>query len=1268
MKQTKEKLEKHTVAELKIIWEELEMGKWGKWKKDERIAQILAVMERPKSYVCASCSFKYIVHMADIHIRPLDRHKEYNEVFNRLYATLPICMKGELGIVICGDLLHEKDKLKPETILLVRKFLFNLSKRGTVILIAGNHDIMQGNDDRVDNLTALVDGIEGPNLWYLKYSGIYKFGKWNFVVNSLIDKIFHSKVNEPNTICLYHGDKSPEHFNFDLVLLGDIHQRGGYYPGSLIQQNFAEERSKGYLLWDMSTLKSTFIEVPNNYGFITVSSSTDLSKSRESWSKNTYLRIKCDNKSEADEILEKCKEYTNVVSVKIITNTSTTLNEFQMTDEYFNIKSDEELIRGYKPKNLERILELHSSCSTSTVGSWCIKSLKFQNVYIYGSSKLNGFEFKDGVTGIIGPNATGKSTILYIINYVLFNHLNIGELEINKIIHSGEKKLSVECEFIYMGNDYRISKAAEYNVKTAKLRQTKALLEKKVDGSWLNISRETITATVQMLYKMLAGEQFMLKCVFNKYNSSIYRLTPTEFSNCLAKLFCLERFAEAEKMAKEKLKSLTIRKAELDAKLSTLSVYAISNTEVSLENIESIRSELHVYQNELDVGEATISAIVDNIGQLSLASTSQEEIDNDILQSYINGAEGNMPEKYSVYEGKLTTLVSKLHKDSVVCTESELHSLRKIRDGNEKIIRSNRKEIAKLIKKRDSIILKPTQGLDTSKINTLQQKLINKKVPDDIKQYIEDTHRLTAKIDKIAPMLKTLDDKMERTSYTIDELDGILNRLKNNTVLSHVFTSDEIKSFATGDLDELITKCKNSMPTTTTKDDGIKIRAETLKREVDQFSNIRLPTSLLNELSNVKRGLTGYSIGDGLWKGLIEHLKGMQDGGLIQYYKNAHELNILNETIKNINISQTLQAQIDKYERAKLYHLKQSIEKDIAKYTKQRTYAVTHEYNTLVQEYNSVCTVVDLYNTSIELEDLLIEQKNKDDNVVLQEEIDLLNRRIVDLTNETNIGEERLESVIVKIKHMENYLANQVVEKDIANLKHERVHNITWLHYCNNIQQKNSLKELNQHHATQQARNKELVELIKNLSIHEKEMVSIYNEMLKNKESWDHWTEQRDEIVCDIELYGEYRELMNVKNVPSLIIKTKNKTIEDFINHYLAYFVDFKITLSPTSVMRGNHTIDIKLLSGYESFILNIITKVALNKFSFNSKSQLFFIDEGLDCIDAKNMDKFGTLLKIIQLESKQVMLISHLPNIASFTDQQLNIKFDKLKNCSYLS
>ena len=179
---------------------------------------------------------KYIYQLADIHIRPLVRHNEYREVFSRLYDKLKEDNKvKESLIVICGDIVHDKDNIKPELIILIREFLKNLSSITDVILFSGNHDLIENNTHRIPSLEALTQDID--NVYYLRETKIYKYGNINFYLKSLEDnKKIITKLQKGINIGLYHGmlkeinihdtEYSVNDFDmYDITLLGDIHKR-----------------------------------------------------------------------------------------------------------------------------------------------------------------------------------------------------------------------------------------------------------------------------------------------------------------------------------------------------------------------------------------------------------------------------------------------------------------------------------------------------------------------------------------------------------------------------------------------------------------------------------------------------------------------------------------------------------------------------------------------------------------------------------------------------------------------------------------------------------------------------------------------------------------------------------------------------------------------------------------------------------------------------------------------------------------------------------
>ena len=59
---------------------------------------------------------KTVAHIADIHIRPFKRHKEFKLVFDKLYKSLR--EKKPDVILLAGDIVHAKTEMSPELIYL----------------------------------------------------------------------------------------------------------------------------------------------------------------------------------------------------------------------------------------------------------------------------------------------------------------------------------------------------------------------------------------------------------------------------------------------------------------------------------------------------------------------------------------------------------------------------------------------------------------------------------------------------------------------------------------------------------------------------------------------------------------------------------------------------------------------------------------------------------------------------------------------------------------------------------------------------------------------------------------------------------------------------------------------------------------------------------------------------------------------------------------------------------------------------------------------
>lgn len=263
---------------------------------------------------------KYICHLADIHIRTYRLHDEYKDVFKTLISDLKEQLedyeKEEVRVVIAGDLVHQKIVISNEQLILGTWLIKNLEDIAPVVIIAGNHDLLENNRDRVDSITPMVQFLPDANINFFKESLCYLDNNIVWCVYSIFEGnerpdiesareefgnektyvgLYHAPVLNAKTDIGYeidHGAGLDIFEGCDMVLLGDIHKRQLFnhngipiaYPSSLIQQNFGENVSKhGYLLWDVESRTFTEHDVQNenSYYTIKIKSLEDLDNDKE---------------------------------------------------------------------------------------------------------------------------------------------------------------------------------------------------------------------------------------------------------------------------------------------------------------------------------------------------------------------------------------------------------------------------------------------------------------------------------------------------------------------------------------------------------------------------------------------------------------------------------------------------------------------------------------------------------------------------------------------------------------------------------------------------------------------------------------------------------------------------------------------------------------------------------------------------------------------------------------------------------------------------
>lgn len=245
---------------------------------------------------------KKVIHISDVHIRNMKMHDQVKESMNKLVKDVKKLRKtyeyNEIRLVITGDLFHQKITVSNEQFVLAHTFLKTCLKFCPVVLIAGNHDLLENNSDRLDSITPIVTVLDDPNLKYYKESKCYLDNNIVWCVYSVLDKnvppdIKSARIdhgNDKKYIGLFHGPLigsttdvgyvfehgiSTKYFDgCDAVMLGDIHKQSEFkngdaplvYSSSLTQQNYGESiENHGYILWDIETLNYEFVKIENSH-------------------------------------------------------------------------------------------------------------------------------------------------------------------------------------------------------------------------------------------------------------------------------------------------------------------------------------------------------------------------------------------------------------------------------------------------------------------------------------------------------------------------------------------------------------------------------------------------------------------------------------------------------------------------------------------------------------------------------------------------------------------------------------------------------------------------------------------------------------------------------------------------------------------------------------------------------------------------------------------------------------------------------------------
>lgn len=260
-------------------------------------------------------AIKKVIQISDLHIPNDDKKRPFDKMLDSFFNQLienefdgikedGDYWRDDYRIVICGDIFEDKIRASNEARNLFHEFLNKCSNLCGTLVIAGNHDLLTNNKDRIDSITPtfqVLNAYEGI-VRYLDKDLNYKSGYlyddnviWNLF--SIFDNFADTgvtkdlKENEDvKIIGLFHGDivgavtdsgYTSKHgvdnsvfSECDCVMAGHIHKHQEIiangvpvvYGGSLFQHDAGENINRhGYVVWDIDTMEYELKEVDNDY-------------------------------------------------------------------------------------------------------------------------------------------------------------------------------------------------------------------------------------------------------------------------------------------------------------------------------------------------------------------------------------------------------------------------------------------------------------------------------------------------------------------------------------------------------------------------------------------------------------------------------------------------------------------------------------------------------------------------------------------------------------------------------------------------------------------------------------------------------------------------------------------------------------------------------------------------------------------------------------------------------------------------------------------
>lgn len=587
-----------------------------------------------------------IFHISDIHIRTLKRHREYREVFENMFNYIARTSTHNSIAVVTGDIVHSKLDMSPELVQMLVDF-FNGFEIPTIVIL-GNHDMNLNNMHRIDAVSPVLDVIRNPMITFIKENGLFELGGivWNHMAVDVAptEYIMANDFDATYKIALHHGavntaktdigyQISNEHVTtelfkgHDLTLLGDIHKPAQFlddaktiaYPGSLIQQNHGEALDHGILVWDIESKSAEFVEIHNDYGYVTLEvDGTKIVKSPHRIPNKPRVRIKFNDTSAADmkkliATIRKKYDVQDITIQRSNTNADSAATSSFTIGNVRDVEYQNTLITDYISINhpqatadeTDAIRHINRTINSKLPAvesvrhmTWHPIQFEFENMFSYGEGNVINFENLQDVCGLFAANTSGKSSLLDAITYTIFDKCSkTGKA--HEVLNNKKSSFKGKFTFEMNGTNYTIERTG---IKQ-KNGHVKVLVDFYTDTENLNGEERSDTNKAIRRYLGTYDDFILTAFSLQADNNNFIEKSQRERKDLLSQFLDITVFEQLYQLASDEIKETagklkTYKKTDFDIIINDADTI-ITNNQQDITDLETLEDEYQESRNTL---------------------------------------------------------------------------------------------------------------------------------------------------------------------------------------------------------------------------------------------------------------------------------------------------------------------------------------------------------------------------------------------------------------------------------------------------------------------------------------------------------------------------------------------------------------------------------------------------------------------------------------------------------------------------------------------